>query len=708
MRAPETVPAARIALGCASLALVLWGLVAQVDKVSPGPLAAAHLQEPELLARGACKRCHGDDQVTMADACASCHAPVIEDVRAGTGFHGTLAGLDASDCARCHGEHSGEEFELVSPRSFRVAGFDSREDYDHAELDFRLQGRHAALGCEDCHANADVVLLARGQRRFEGLDQGCQSCHEDVHGGRFVRACSDCHAQEHPFRLVLSFAHDDFADECAHGAVACATCHPRGGAHDSELLAGPDPPSCARACQDCHVSPHTEGFVAAVAVLGDVPEGESCESCHSEAHMAFAGQPEAMPPALHCASGFALDPPHDRAPCASCHLSVEGDEIAPFVVQSPARGPDECRSCHGDPHAGQFAGGPFGAADCLACHARTAFEPCTFGVEAHVRAAFPLEASHQAVACTRCHAADPPGSVRVFRGTPSACVECHADAHRGAFDAELLAAGRPRDCSRCHAPTSFAEYEKEDFQHGAWTGFELDGAHARAECTTCHQPGEGPDEAGRTFGVIAAIFGEARKGCARCHVDAHDGRFDGPGLPREVAGKTDCARCHSSETFAELQEPFEHERWTGYPMADFHAQVECAECHLPARAPDAAGRTFGRAPARCVDCHADPHVGQFAVRGATDCARCHQDSGGLAFDHQRDSRYALDEVHARLACATCHLLWPLPGGGEAVRYKPLGTECVDCHDPDFLERARRTDGAARGSRASITPRKGLR
>lgn len=698
MKAPEPTPAARIALAVASLGAVLWLLVLQVDKVSPGPLAAAHLQEPELAAHDACKRCHGAERVAMADACAECHADVVADIRAGTGFHGARAGLDARDCASCHGEHAGEEFELVSRRSFSLAGFATREAYDHGELDFRLQGRHAELSCKDCHANADVLLLARGERRFSGLEQGCQSCHEDVHQGRFARACADCHDQEHPFPLVVTFDHDDFASECAHAAVSCAQCHPRGSAHDSELLAGPDPPSCRRACQDCHVSPHDAGFVAAAAVLGNASEGESCEACHSEAHGAFAGHPEAMPPELHVASGFALDEPHNRAACASCHRDQAGDDLARFVVQLPARSPDACQACHGDPHAGQFAGGPFGGADCLACHERTAFEPCTFGLEEHARAEFALEGSHQAVACARCHVAESPDTPVVFRGTPDACAGCHADAHHGAFDARLAAAGRPRDCARCHAPTRFSEYDEQVFEHGAWTAFELEGAHARAECTDCHVRADHADDTGRTFGVIAAVFGGPLERCDTCHLDAHDGRFERAHLPREVDGKTACARCHSSETFAEAPRDFEHERWTGYPMADFHTELECAACHLPAAVPDAAGRTFGRAPVRCADCHADPHVGQFALGGVTDCARCHQDSGANSFDHRRDSRYALDEVHAKLACAACHVPWPLPGGGEAVRYKPLGVECVDCHDAGFIERARKGGKKGAGKR----------
>ena len=39
----------------------------------------------------------------------------------------------------------------------------------------------------------------------------------------------------------------------------------------------------------------------------------------------------------------------------------------------------------------------------------------------------------------------------------------------------------------------------------------------------------------------------------------------------------------------------------------------------------------------------------------------------------------LDERHRTLDCGACHQPWPLRGGGEAIRYRPLGTECADCH-----------------------------
>jgi hypothetical protein len=116
-----------------------------------------------------------------------------------------------------------------------------------------------------------------------------------------------------------------------------------------------------------------------------------------------------------------------------------------------------------------------------------------------------------------------------------------------------------------------------------------------------------------------------------------------------------------------------------------HEKVACSSCHETRRDPGT--RTVTLAPARgtdCAACHADPHVGQFAAGGRTDCARCHTSTESfqkIAFDHDRDSRFHLDEGHKKLACAACHVRVPLEGGESAVRYKPLGTSCGDCHDP---------------------------
>jgi len=100
--------------------------------------------------------------------------------------------------------------------------------------------------------------------------------------------------------------------------------------------------------------------------------------------------------------------------------------------------------------------------------------------------------------------------------------------------------------------------------------------------------------------------------------------------------------------------------------------------------PDAKGRTLRLASGTsCQSCHSDPHAGQFGPTQAVNCASCHREAGtfkNLLFDH-KNSRFPLDEVHSKVACAKCHVPVPVGDGIKAIRYKPLGTKCGDCHDP---------------------------
>jgi hypothetical protein len=270
-----------------------------------------------------------------------------------------------------------------------------------------------------------------------------------------------------------------------------------------------------------------------------------------------------------------------------------------------------------------------------------------------------------------------------FSGPPQACSTCHVDVHAGAFD-HLSRPGPADDsCARCHTEESFHR-ARAGFDHAAATAFALTGAHARTDCESCHVPRARPDQHGRTFGVVAEAFPGPKDECATCHLDPHGDAFDRVGVPAVVGGASGCVRCHTTESFDAAASSFDHGSWTGFELAGAHARVDCTSCPVPAAAaaPGAFARARGTA---CQDCHADPPVGQFARGGRTDCSTCHTSATTFAqttFDHQRDARFALDATHAKLACSSCHVSTPVDDTGlRAVRYKPLGTQCADCHDP---------------------------
>jgi hypothetical protein len=159
--------------------------------------------------------------------------------------------------------------------------------------------------------------------------------------------------------------------------------------------------------------------------------------------------------------------------------------------------------------------------------------------------------------------------------------------------------------------------------------FPLTGAHVTTPCAACHQD---PAQGHARFTLALAA-----ENCARCHSvdDPHAGRYTGLA----------CEACHTTEAFEVVA--FDHEG----------TDLSCAGCHSLE----------------------DPHAGQFEGR---DCSTCHgtEQFTVETFDHAA-TRFPLDGAHDDGECASCH---PPEGAGDSriVRYRPLGTECADCHGSD--------------------------
>jgi len=666
-----------------ALAVSMFAIV-DMGKKSPGPLSAVHERAPDLDGGGACSECHGGWRRSMSQACLACHADVASQVEAGSGLHGKIARSEIESCAHCHSEHHGSSFAMVNRQSFAAAGAPGGpEAFDHAFVGYAMEGKHLEADCTQCHVHANEEVLPEGARRFMGLERDCASCHEDPHEGRMTVRCAECHGQA-SFGDVSFARHDDFLPLVGgHAGVDCRACHGKGNEHALESLGrraeGLSP--APRDCTECHVTPHRREFVAGTSALLSMEPGAACVACHRAEHESFRDERLTLSPEQHAISGFALDAPHDRAACADCHSAAEGD----FAARHPGRGADDCRSCHADPHGGQFfddgdGNGETNPRSCLECHDRHRFVPDAFTVEKHALTALPLTGRHRDARCDACHGRASEFLPRVFHGTPSDCDECHADAHRGFF---ASGTGEGEACSTCHLTTLFSEMPESGFDHGRWTRFDLSGAHAEAACEACHRPSDKKDALGRTFGRVADHFGRI-EGCVSCHADPHGGAFDAKRLPAEVSGRKDCARCHGETSFRTLAAPFDHGLWTGFPLTGAHGAETCSSCHPTLRVPGAGQRTRERARgAACAGCHADPHAGQFVEKksGRADCARCHESATAFSeidFNHNIDSRFPLGDTHDRVACAGCHKPF-VHEGKDVIRYRPLPTDCVDCH-----------------------------
>ncbi len=499
----------------------------------------------------------------------------------------------------------------------------------------RLAAPHAELeglrGCVSCHA--------LGRR---GIDpERCLACHEAVatriaerrgyHASLVADSCADCHQDHLGPRFDLlhldeeSFLHEDtgYALELAHAAVDdCRACHTADNVTDAAVVAFKgERGSLART----YLGLSTE---CAQCHGDESPHGDQfgrrgCADCHDE------GEWEAQPGFDHGATAFPLEGLHAQVACADCHGSP-----SPEAVYRPLRFQD-CGDCHADPHDGAMT------ATCASCHRTDGWEAVsTTAVQRgfdHAATSFPLAGAHAAAACQACHQPGRPPSTEVLRmryarGTERAsfprplaesCASCHLPRHTAPETAS-----RWRDCEACHSDLGWAPSPYDVARH-AEASFVLTGAHVVTPCVACHQD---PDR-----GQAAFTLRLPDQSCAGCHEadDPHEGRY----------GALACSDCHDADTF-------EHGRFDHALLPDLEER-SCASCHS-------------------LD---DPHAGQFPGR---DCGACHVTGAFTApdFDHAR-TRFPLEGAHAGTGCASCHA--PAADLGGAVRYTPLGADCVDCH-----------------------------
>jgi hypothetical protein len=195
-----------------------------------------------------------------------------------------------------------------------------------------------------------------------------------------------------------------------------------------------------------------------------------------------------------------------------------------------------------------------------------------------------LEGAHEQAACLRCHNDRGPVRGYVERG----CGGCHVDPHRGALG---------MTCEECHGQATW-EPRGLVADH-ARTRFPLTGAHAFAQCESCHARAT----VGDYRGTPAA--------CEACHQEEAGRAFP----PHRVNGWVrDCERCHTPAGWT--APGFDH---SAFPLADGHAGADCLSCH--------AGGRFAGTSADCHACHRTDYLGapgHVAEGRSTRCLDCHR------------------------------------------------------------------------------------
>lgn len=610
---------------CLGLSVPLAG------QISPGPLSRAH---DHLSGSTKCASCHIFGAGAPRFKCLSCHTEIRQRIAARRGYHARVvkANEGREDCARCHTDHFGKDFNIVKWET-------SATEFDHRQTGYPLTGKHAGLACNRCHSASHVLKGERAGIQVKDLNHtylglsgsACTTCHEDVHRAQLGPDCGRCHSLD-AWKPAAGFDHENTAYPLTglHQKVACNACH-RARTVDAKIVVQyKDVPF--NSCESCHKDPHHGAFAAA------------CQTCHATSGWKQVRSTSAFD---HDKTAFPLHGAHNKTACNACHKSTDFKQ--PVAHQM-------CSDCHApDPHRGQFPG-----QDCQACHNEETFRTSSFDVSRHQQSKYPLLGKHAAAACDKCHL--PNGKDTLYKVAHDACMDCHKDAHGGQFaDAKF----RNR-CEECHGMDGFKPSTFTLARH-VQTRFALNGGHAATACMECHKsPVDSypPPPARYHFSSIA---------CVTCHSDPH----------RDAAGSGSsdaCEHCHNVSSWKETS-AFDHST-TKFELLGAHRSVRCLECHRPIVGDGPKRIAFHSTPVDCVSCHEDIHGGQFAQAGKpVVCTQCHSLVAWKpsTFNHDKQTNFSLKGAHEAVPCQDCHTQRSIVAGRATVMYRKALTRCSDCH-----------------------------
>jgi hypothetical protein len=621
---------------------ILLGASGAAGQISPGPLSRAH---KSLDSATQCTTCHKLGMGEATFKCLDCHTEIATRLAARRGMHPNLVTKAGSqDCARCHSEHNGLEFNLTK--------WDPRpEAFDHSKTGYKLEGKHAGLACGKCHTPEHIapgekqaIKIKDLSRTFLGVAPTCATCHEDFHKGQLGPNCQQCHSFN-DWKKTTQFDHSKtrYPLTGLHAQVACEKCHTPDAAGKPRYKG-----IAFDRCTACHSDPHKGAFP------------QSCQTCHSTGGWKKVAEATLSQQFDHAKTKYPLLGKHAEVGCTKCHAGGEFKKPLAFA---------KCTDCHRpDPHGGQFAKRP-DAGECSSCHNVEGWKPSRFGVPEHKTTKYPLEGKHASVECAKCHI--PKGTATQYKVKFAQCTDCHADEHQGQF-AKAPYLGK---CEACHTldgykPSNFTLAKHKE------TRFVLAGSHVAVPCNECHKV----DEASQP--KPTAVYRWKDLSCTTCHRDPHKGQFAERMQKSGADGRAlGCEACHSEKTWKDLSR-FDHEA-TKFPLVGTHRAVECSGCHKP---PNLETRLtnvdFRQAPTKCEDCHEDVHAGQFArTQKPTGCGDCHNSLKWRpsTFDHDKRTTFPLLGVHKNLRCGDCHKQKREVGGREVLFYLPTAKECAACH-----------------------------
>jgi hypothetical protein len=412
------------------------------------------------------------------------------------------------------------------------------------------------------------------------------------------------------------------------GVDNCIRCHSSGDAISATL------------CLNCHKA---LGQRIATRSGYHATTGNDCARCHPDhrgVNAALVKWPGGKPESFdHAKAGYKLDGGHAKVACRDCHkVAWLTGNVAPLLTDEEKPRtylglPTACAGCHKDVHQ------PSLGSDCQRCHTPATWHiaPTSTAFD-HGKTKYPLLGAHAKVACEKCHGGTAQ-KLTTLHPEFATCQSCHKDPHSAAM-------GDAKSCATCHRESAWKDLRYDRKTHAPRT-LPLVAGHATPTCADCHG---------------AKVDRKPAAACVTCHADPH----------RPSLG-TRCDTCHQTSVWTKATPKADFHDKTAYPLRGLHVSVACDKCHDPTK--PMAKRFRPVAHAKCLDCHADPHLGE----ASKPCESCHAVEGFKparfeASDHAK-TKFALDGAHRATPCGKCH-----PSAPTSPGFKQGNPPCETCHD----------------------------
>ena len=141
--------------------------------------------------------------------------------------------------------------------------------------------------------------------------------------------------------------------------------------------------------------------------------------------------------------------------------------------------------------------------------------------------------------------------------------------------------------------------------------------------------------------------------------------------------KMDCANCHITGSWEQLNPRLFNHNKTKFPLVGQHKSVECKVCHPTLE--------FAKAKKQCSECHTDRHEGTVG----RDCERCHTPKSWIVTNVSRihqQAGFTLNGSHATADCYQCHK------SASLLRFENINKDCYSCHKDKYDATNHRADG----------------